>query len=363
MGPSGLRLHDPKIRVVNRPGGISAIWPNGVEAKLFGAHSPEDVERFRAGGNRCLVWMEELAAWRYLKEAYEQIRYGLRVGPRPHWIGSTTPKSINVLKAMIADPNIAVTHGKTSDNPHLNDDVKRELYEDYADTRMGRQELSGELLEDVDGALWTGEIIELTRIKDISDPRYPEWFDRIAVAIDPAVSTNEGSDETGLVVVGMVSKLDVPGVAHPDKSHGFVLADESGKYTPTEWAKKAAKQYKNWEADRIVAEINNGGAMVKATLHTVDNTLPVREVTATRGKTRRAEPISTLWYEGRMHMVGMFPKLEDQMTQWNPDPDEADPSWSPDRMDAMVWGATDLMIGHRTVTSGRVLDQRLRNRR
>lgn len=355
-GPSGLRVHQPGVRVVNRPGGVSAIWPNGTEAKLFGAHSPEDVERFRAGGNRCLVWMEELAAWRYLEESFQQIRYGLRVGPWPRWIGSTTPKARPTVKAMWNNPRIAKTFATTEDNPHLDASVKAELYEDYGGTRMGRQELQGELLEDVEGALWTGDIIERSRIKRIE---MPEFLDRITVAIDPAAKSTETSDETGIVTVGMVRYWDAA-PDHPEKSHGFVFDDVSGTYLPSEWARKAIHRYRLFKANRVTGEINNGGEMVKHTIHSIDDTIPFFEVTATRGKTRRAEPISALWAEGRMHIVGILPRLEDQMTTWDPQlPDE----FSPDRMDAMVWGATDLMVGPTTLRKKRLTDHRLRGRR
>ena len=358
MGPSGLRAHEPGVRVVNRPGGISAIWPNGTEAKLFGASSPEDVERFRAGGNRCLAWMEEFAAMRYLDAVYEQMRYGLRVGPRPHWVGSSTPRSRKIVKQMLKDPNLRVTHGKTNENPHLNEDVKNELYGDYAGTRMGRQELEGELLEDVEGALWKGETIEAYRLKHDD---VPEDYDRIIVAIDPAAKSEEGSDETGIIVAAMVRHWDRLGILYPERSHAFILHDGSGKYAPSAWAKRAIALLNRYKGDMIIAEINNGGEMVKHVVHSIDDTVPYKAVTATRGKTKRAEPVSSLYIEGRVHHVGMFEKLEDQMTQW--DPMDEDPSWSPDRMDAMVWAITELLIGRKIVTQDTLENISLKKRR
>jgi phage terminase large subunit-like protein len=333
-----------------------AVWPNGTEAKLFGAHSPEDVERFRAGGNRCLVWMEELAAWRYLEECFEQIRYGLRVGPWPRWIGSTTPKGRLLIKKLSNDPKVEKTFATTADNPHLDPNVKAELYEDYEGTRMGRQELLGQILEDVEGALWTGEIIEMSRIKPTE---VPEFMALITVAIDPAATASETSDETGIITVGMVRHWDAA-IRHPDKSHGFVLNDRSGVYLPTEWGRKAIAAYKFYKANRVVGEINNGGEMVRHVIHSIEDTIPFKPVTATRGKKLRAEPISSLWAEERMHMVGIYPKLEDQMTTWDPEnPDD----FSPDRMDALVYAATDTMVGATIMRRKQMRDRRLRGRR
>jgi phage terminase large subunit-like protein len=303
-----------------------------------------------------LVWLEELAAWRYLEESFQQIRYGLRVGPWPRWIGSTTPKARPLIKKLWYDERVTKTFATTDDNPYLDKDVKKELYEDYGGTRMGRQELSGELLEDVDGALWTGDIIEFTRIHR---KEMPEHLDRITISIDPAAKSEDGSDETGIIAVAMVRYWDAADL-HPDKSHGFVFDDQSGIYLPSEWGRKAVHRYRLFKASNIMGEINNGGEMVKHVIHSIDDTIPFVEVTATRGKARRAEPISSLWAEGRMHMVGMLPRLEDQMTTWDPNtPDD----FSPDRMDAMVWGATGLMIGAIPLRKRTMLDNRLRGRR
>lgn len=363
-GPSGLIAHDSGIKVLNRPGGIIARWSNGCEAKLFGAHTPEDVERFRAGGNRCLVWMEELAAWRYLQEAYEQIRYGLRSGPDPRWVGSTTPKNRHTIKEMVKDESIAKTGATTKDNPHLNERVKDALYKDYEGTRMGRQELAGELLEDVEGALWSTEILEQQRLDTALEP---EWYDRVVVAIDPAASNTERSDETGIMVAGRVNAYWPVGhqVSRAGEPHAFLLDDLSGKYSPTDWARKAIKAYRTYEADLIIAEKNNGGDMVKTVIHSVDPDVPVHLVNASRGKAKRAEPISALYYEGRVWHLRKgtkFDMLEDQMTTWEPmDPDSFD--GSPDRMDAVVWAITDLLDPQGNMRQNVMQDTRMRGRR
>jgi phage terminase large subunit-like protein len=361
-GPSGLRAHDPGIKTLTRPGGIIARWSNGTEAKLFGAHSPEDVERFRAGGNRCLVWMEEAAAWRYLEECYAQIRFGLRSGPRPHAIASTTPRSKKLIKRWVEESKEAgsktiVSHGKMTANPHLIDDVKEELVKEYGGTRLGRQELDGELLEDVEGALWTGEVIDEYRI----DPRdCPKDFDRVIVSIDPAAS--EGGDEHGIVVVGIKrTYMDTVNIRFPELSHGFVLDDRSTHGSPNRWGKQAIAAYKQWKADCMTAEVNNGGDMVINVILGLDDGIPVIPVHATRGKARRAEPVANLYDQGRVHHVGMFAKLEDQMTTWDAaDPDE---SWSPDRMDALVWAITEGMLAGPRQRTTKSEDKRLKGRR
>lgn len=356
-GPSGLRRHDPGLKVSQGVGGAEVRWSNGATAKLFGAHSPEDVERFRSGGNRCLVWAEELAAWRYMEEAWEQIRYGLRVGPRPHAIASTTPKNRKLIKKLIADPDTAITSAITSDNPHLDEGVKKRLFEDYGGTRMGRQELYAEILEDVEGALWTAEMIERYRIPL---GQLPRQLDQIVVGVDPAAKDADNSDDTGIIVVGMVNQWK--GAVQGDgRSHGFVLADYTTSGNPEVWAKAAIQAFDDYGANRIVVETNNGGDMIKHTLRTYRSTLPIREVHASRGKVQRAEPVSTLYEQGRVHHVGMHAKLEDQLTTY--DVKDPDPSWSPDRMDALVWALTDLMVSESLLRTSTMRDHRLRKRR
>lgn len=357
-GPSGLRLHDSGVKVLNRPGGIVARWSNGAEAKLFGSNSPNDVERFRAGGNRCLVWCEEMAAWRYLDESWQQIRYGLRSGPRPHAIASTTPRTRRLIQQFVQDPKVVITKAKMTDNPFLNDEVKQMLWDDYGGTRMGRQELEGELLEDVENALWNMDLIDRTRV---SEPEAPREYDRKVVAIDPAASEN--GDEHGIIVAGMVKTWDpfFPGIQHPDKPHGFVLDDVSCHGLPHVWAKRAVKAYWEHQCDLIVAENNNGGDMVKAVIHSVDDRVPVKVVFASRGKKKRAEPIANLWDQGRAHIVDRLDKLEDQMVTW--DHLDEDPAWSPDHMDAMVWALTELLVEPGFVRQTQLEDTRLKNRR
>lgn len=350
-GPSGLRRWDPEIKLRQTTGGTMVRWPNGCEAKLFGASTPEDVERLRSGGNRCFVWSEELAAWRYMQECWQHMRYGLRVGPRPHVVISTTPKAVVLVKdlvkkAIAAVPDeetgsveVVMTKATTADNPHLDSGVKRALFDDYGGTRLGRQELYAEILEDVENALWSGDLIERDRLR----PEHaPHQYNRILVGVDPQGKNRQDgkNDETGIVAMGRVDHY----LAHGDYSHlphGFVLADRSGRFSPIGWATAAIELYHELKADAIVAEINNGWDMVKANIHSVDPNIKVLEVTATRGKARRAGPIVNMYEQHRVHHVGVFPTLEDQMTTW--DQFEPDKSWSPDHMDALVWAATKLL--------------------
>jgi len=368
-GPSGLRVHDPGLKLRQTAGGTMVRWSNGAEAKVFGAHNPEDVERLRSGGNRCIVWAEELAAWRYMQECWEHMRYGLRIGPWPHVIVSTTPKNRLLIKELlrkareeVTDPDtgdieVVTTKATTMDNPHLDKRVKRMLFEDYGETRMGRQELYAEILEDVENALWTPSIIEKNRI-GLHDR--PDNFDLVVVGVDPAAS--EGGNEHGIIVCGKTYKYrtheDLPFSHLP---HGFVLDDRTCAGSPNKWAKAAISAYRDHKADYIVAERNNGGDMVINTIHGIDPNIPVKSVWATRGKAKRAEPVSLMSEQGRIHHLGNFGELEDQMCEW--DPIDPDTGWSPDRMDAMVWAMHELMVGDRELGTTKMIDTRLRNRR
>lgn len=357
-GPSGLRGHCPDLKLRQTAGGTEVRWPNGVAAKIFGAHNPEDVERLRSGGNRCYVWAEELAAWRYLEECWQHMRYGLRLGPWPHVVASTTPKPRKLIKELVRADNVVVTKATTDSNPHLHPDVKKALYEDYGGTRLGRQELYAELLEDTPGALWSYDVIEDARI---TVAQMPDYMDRIVVGVDPAVTV--AGDETGIIVAGVVPPYDYEAADRntSDRRHGFVLCDYSLNGSPTDWAKEAINAYREWEANHIVVEVNNGGDLVAHTIHTIDPTVPIKSVHASRGKAKRAEPISALYQQGLVHHVGNFDELEEQMTSW--DSMEPDESWSPDRMDAMVWALTELMVRPKQHRQVHMADHRLRGRR
>jgi len=259
----------------------------------------------------------------------------MRLGSHPRTIVTTTPRPVALIRNLVSrtDGTVKIVRGSTFDNAdNLAPQALVELQARYAGTRMGRQELYGEILDESDSALWTRALIEEARIKPENAPPY---F-RVVVAIDPAVTSGEGSDETGIVVAG----------ATPD-GHYYILEDASMRGTPENWARKAIEMYRKWKCDRIIGEANNGGDMIESLLRQVDATVPYRKVHASRGKRVRAEPISALSEQLRLHLVGSdFSQLEDQLVTWEPDSDK-----SPDRMDAMVWAVSDLMSGSNALRS------------
>lgn len=347
-GPSGISAHDPTAKMVNTVGGTVIRWANGSEAKLFGAHTEEDTQRLRSGGNRCLQWLEELAAWRYLDTAWAQMRFGLRAGPRPHWIGSTTPKLRPLIKRLDKDEvrNVVVTRAAMYDNPHLPLDIREALEDEYGGTELGRQELLGQLIEEVEGALWTHRIIDAARIHPDNLPD----LGRIAVGVDPS----GGAGEQGIIVAGK-SRLALPSTVMPEQPgilvpvsprpqlQGYVLADRTVHLGPNGWGKAAVQAAVDYQADEIFVEVNYGGDMAVQTIRSAAENMgipiPIRKVTATRGKAVRAQPVSAITHQGRWHHAGEFEELEDQMCVWTDDLD-----WSPDRLDGMVWDAHGLRL-------------------
>ena len=328
-GPSGI------LRVLERKGLVNtedftynkSSWQinfkEGQKIHMFGADNPDAGRGFNLSG----VWADEIAKWRYSYESWsEGIAPALRIGERPRAVITTTPKPIKILRDWVArnDSSVYVTRGSTFDNAtNLSSAALIELQARYAGTRTGRQELYGELLEDIEGALWHRSNIEKNRITEA-----PPLL-RIVVAIDPAVTSSNESDETGIVVAGVTTE-----------GKFYVLDDRSCRLSPDGWGRVAIEAYHNWKADRIIAETNNGGDMVGILMQTIDPTITVTKVNATRGKRVRAEPISALYEQNRVHHVGAFPQLEDQMVTWTPDV-----SKSPDRMDALVWAITELNEG------------------
>lgn len=323
-GESGLLSVSPDWnRPIYEPSKRRLTWPNGCIATMF---SSEEPERLR-GPQHTAAWCDELAAWRNVEETWSMLQFGLRLGPNPRTTITTTPKLIKILKELVArkGADVVVTHGSTYDNrANLAPSFFSQIVRRYEGTRLGRQELNAEILEDIEGALWSRGSIEASRCKRENLPD----LDRIVVAIDPAISVGEDSDETGIVVAGL-----------GDNGEGYVLEDISGRYSPTEWANKAVNAYRRHCADRIVAEKNQGGDMVENTIRTIDPNVPLRLVHASRGKLIRAEPISALYEQGRVHHVGMFAELEDQLCSYAPGVAK-----SPDRLDALVYSITELMV-------------------
>jgi len=327
-GESGLlAVHPPDFRPIYSPSLRRVTWPNGAIATLYNATEPDQLR----GPQHDAAWCDELAKWRYCQESWDQLQFGLRLGDNPRTIVTTTPRPLPLVRKLVADPMVAVTRGATWDNAgNMPVSFIREIEDKYAGTRLGRQELEGEILNDIPGALWSRESIDNHRLKDV-----PDDLERVIVAVDPATSANEGSDETGVVVVGFARDAD-------GYARGYVLEDGSLKGSPEEWARRAVNLYRKWSADKIVAEKNQGGDMVESIIKTVDRSVPVKLVHASRGKVVRAEPVSALYEQGRVHHVGRFDKLEDQMCLFSVDNFRTPAMGSPDRVDALVWGLTEI---------------------
>ncbi|MFI6639960.1 terminase large subunit domain-containing protein [Streptomyces sp. NPDC050504] len=330
-GPSGLKAHDPRVVLRTTVGGTFARWPSGAEAKLFGSHTPDDVERLRAGGNRCLIWMEEVAAQRRLKDAITHSEMGLRLGNNPHYIGSTTPKPRTELIELTRSDKVIVTRGRTRDAIHLPEEQRLHLIRKYAGTRTEAQELDGILLEDIEGALWSRAGLDAARV-GAAPP-----MSRIVVAMDPAATSHAESDEMGIIVAGRGQQY-IPDKNGFQRQHGYALDDLSGRMPPIEAARRAIRAYHEHRADAIVAEVNNGGEWIGTVVRQIDPTVNYRTVTASRGKATRAEPVAALTDQGSAHVVGSLPELEEQLVSWVPGDS------SPDRLDAYVWALTDLML-------------------
>lgn len=333
-GESGLlNICPPSFRPVWIPSKRRLVWPNGGMVTTYSAEKPDMLRGPQHDFGAC----DELASWRY-DDAWSNFMFGLRLGKEPQVAVATTPRPTARLKKLMHNPTTLITRGTTYENAsNLAEAFMAEIITEYEGTRLGRQELNAEILEDTPGALWTHERIEANRVTKIPDLK------RIVIGVDPSASNNEGSAETGVIVAG-VDNQRIP--------HAYILADLSVKGSPDEWSTRVIQGFEEYECDRIVAEANNGGDMITAVitmtcLSLYSQTLvsrrsvPVTKVHATRGKYTRAEPISALYEQSRVHHVGGLAELEDQMCNWVPG------EKSPDRMDALVWALTDLMVDGR----------------
>lgn len=320
-GESGLlSIYPPDQRPRYEPSKRRVTFHNGAVASAYSADEPD---RLR-GPNHDLAWADELAAWRY-PDAWDQLMFGLRIGDNPRVVVTTTPRPIPIIRRLLAlqDGTVVVTSGSTYENvANLANDFIQEMKRRYEGTRLGRQELHAEVLDDVEGALWNRDHIDSDRVTKLPPLR------RVVVAIDPAVTSGEESAETGIIVAGVDAG-----------NHGYVLDDRSLRATPNDWAKAAITAYHQHKADTIVAEANQGGDMIKTLLRTIDSTVPVKLVHASRGKRTRAEPVASFYEQHLIHHAGFFPNLEDQLCSWVPDI-----SKSPDRLDALVWAFTELLV-------------------
>ena len=328
LGDSGILACHPKdFRPEWSPTNRRLVWPNGCEAWVYNATEPDQLR----GPQHHAAWVDELAKFRYMQETWDQLQFGLRLGTHPQALITTTPRPLQLIKKLMHDPDTIVTRGATLDNQaNLAVNAVKALYERYGGTRLGRQELEGEILSDIPGALWSRSIIDDCRLSEV-----PVNLERVLVAVDPAVSNNEGSDEHGIVVVGLARDED-------GYARGYVLEDGTLRGSPEDWARRAVNLYRKWEADKIVAEKNQGGQMVESTIKSVDRTVPVKLVHASRGKVVRAEPISALYEQKRIHHVGRFDQLEDQMCMFSIDNIRNISNGSPDRVDALVWGLSEI---------------------
>ncbi len=296
-------------------------WPNGAVGQVFSAEDPESLR----GPQFDAAWCDELAKWRYAEATFDNLQFGLRLGERPRQLVTTTPRPIPLLRRLLSDPRTRVTRAATQANrEHLSPAFLEMVVGRYAGTRLGRQELDGELIEDRPDALWSRALIETCRVEAAPS------LSRIVVGIDPPGSSRKGADACGIVAAGRAESGTV-----------FVLEDASAAgLSPSGWAAKAVALYRRLEADALIAEVNMGGEMVRTVLREVDRSVPVKEVHATRGKWLRAEPVAALYEQGRVKHVGSFPQLEDEMCDFGLD--GLSSGRSPDRLDALVWAITAL---------------------
>jgi phage terminase large subunit-like protein len=311
-------------------------WANGTTATLYSAEEPD---RLR-GPQHHWAWCDELAAWQYADEVWDMLMMTLRLGEQPQVAVSTTPRPIALVRRLIADALTVVTRGSTYDNAaNLSAAFIAAVRERYEGTRLGRQELYAEILDDVPGALWTRELLDKNRVRQAPD------LARVVIAVDPSGGAGPENDEQGIVAAG----LGVDGL-------GYVLADKTCKLSPEGWARRAIELYRDLKADRLVYERNFGGDMVESTIQAVARTMSMRvatrAVTASRGKVQRAEPVAALYEQGRVKHVGSFPQLEDEQCRFVPGELEG----SPNRTDALVWALTDLMLGEGRATFDPVAD-------
>ena len=321
-GSSGiLAISPPWDMPAYEPSKRRLTWPNGAIATTFTADEPNALR-----GPQCdTYWADEFASWRFVSDTWSNLMLGFRIGEDPRGIVTTTPKPVSELRKLIENPATVVTRGHTLENvANLTGPFREHIITRYEGTRLGRQELAGEMLEDAPGALWKRARIEELRVTSLPDLR------RIVVAVDPSVTAKETSDECGILVAGA-----------GEDGHYYVLDDRSDVMTVGEWAKQTVALYHGRNADRVVAEVNNGGDLVEQNIRQVDDLVSYKGVHASRGKQTRAEPVAHMYERGVVHHVGAFPELEDELCQWEPQSGAR----SPNRLDALVWALTELGLG------------------
>jgi phage terminase large subunit-like protein len=326
-GVSGLLgVHTPRERPRYEISRNEIVWRNGAIAQLFAADQPDNLR----GPQFDAAWCDEFAKWRKPDYAWDMLQFGLRLGTQPQAVITTTPRNLAVLKKIIDDPATVMNRSRTVDNAiNLAPGFVRQIMERYGNTALGRQELEGEIVEERAGGYWNYELINAHRVAAAPD------LGRIVVGVDPPISAHAGSDACGIVVVGLGTD-----------NRGYVLADRSIRgREPVVWARAVIAACRDYGADRVVAETNQGGDLVLAVIRQVDENVPVVGVKATRGKWKRAEPVSILYAQGSISHVGEWPELEVQMCAFGPD--GLAHGKSPDRLDALVWALTELMLTQR----------------
>lgn len=322
-GVSGLlAVHRAQERPTFYASRNEVVWPNGSIAQLFSAEDPDGLRGPQFGA----AWCDEIAKWRRAGETWDMLQFGLRLGSLPRAVVTTTPRANSILKGLLNDPTVAVSRARTRDNAaNLAGSFLAEMERRYAGTELGRQELEGELIEELKGTLWQRAWIDEHRCSAAPELR------RVVVGVDPPVTTGEQADACGIVVVGLGGA-----------ERAYVLADESVQgLAPNEWARAVLGAYQRFAADRIVAEVNQGGDLVETVIRHIDRNVAITKVHATRGKWLRAEPVAALYAEGRVAHVGELPALEDEMLGFGADGRVG--GRSPDRLDALVWAVTELM--------------------
>ncbi len=323
-GESGLLAVTPKdFMPTFESSNKKLVWPNGIQAFLYSAESPDQLR----GPQHHVAWADELAKWRYLEDSWSNLLLGLRLGKAPRVLATTTPRNIPLLRRLVEDETTQVVRGSTYDNrSNLPQSFFEQVVGQYEGTRIGRQEIYGEILSDVPGALWNRDLLENIRVRDVPP------LSRIVVAVDPPVTSGKNADTCGIIVAG-----------RDNNNQAYILADCSVQgLSPLGWAKAALAAYHKYEADRMVAEVNNGGELVESLLRQIDSDVSYRAVRASRGKVLRAEPVAALYEQERVKHHGFFAELEDQMCSLTSS--GLSDGKSPDRLDAMVWAVTELLL-------------------
>jgi phage terminase large subunit-like protein len=324
-GESGIMATAPPWnKPLYQPGNRRLVWPNGSVGTTYSGKEPDQLR----GPQHHYAWVDELAKYDYPQETWDNLEFGLRLGSKPRVIVSTTPRPIPIIKSLLKDPGVYVTRGSSYDNiANLPPKFIERVIQKYEGTRLGRQEVYAEVLTDFPGALWSLEMIERNRVAKMTVA-----VQRMVIGVDPAISSHDDSNESGIIVAALGSD-----------GHAYIMKDLSMVGSPDQWARRTVGAFYDFQASRIVAEKNQGGDLVESVIRTIDQNVSYRGVSAAKHKGRRAEPVAALYEQNRVHHVGNYAKLEDQMLALTAD--EYLGGGSPDRADAMVWALTELMFG------------------